>query len=145
MIAEICGNLGWMWGCFFSWNCWRLMSINFDPHYLIFANVGTFAVYPGFRGWGVPAGFRGDFLHWRNQKIRVFSNSKIFKNVFKKSMKNLQFWENLQIYIHKSQWKTDFLHIFSPIFQDFWLSITFDWRGCWGGLYKSLHCTYLPH
>ena len=23
----------------------------------------------------------GTFLHWRNQKFRVFSNSKIFKNV----------------------------------------------------------------
>ena len=34
-------------------------------------------------------------------------------------MKNLQFWENFQIYIQKSQWKTDFLPIFSPIFGTF--------------------------
>ena len=33
-------------------------------------------------------------------------------------MKNLQFWENFQIYIQKSQSKTDILPIFSPIFQD---------------------------
>ena len=58
------------------------------------------------------------FLHWRNKKFRVFSNSKMFKNV-KKSMKIFQFWENYQIYIQKSQLKTDFLTIFSPIFQEF--------------------------
>ena len=34
-------------------------------------------------------------------------------------MKNLQFRENFQIYIQKSQWKTDFLPICSPIFKDF--------------------------
>ena len=30
----------------------------------------------------------GTFLHWRNQNISLFSNSKLFK-FFKKSMKNL--------------------------------------------------------
>ena len=30
-------------------------------------------------GGGVPAGLVGTFLHWRNQKFRIFSNSKIFK------------------------------------------------------------------
>ena len=29
-----------------------------------------------------------------------------------------QFWENFKIYIQKSQWKIDFLPIFSPILQD---------------------------
>ena len=39
-------------------------------------------VYTGFRGWGgaVPAGLGGGFFfHWRNDKFRIFSNSKIFK------------------------------------------------------------------
>ena len=39
-------------------------------------------VYTGFRGWG------GTFLHWRNKKFSVFSNSKNLKK-FKKAMKNL--------------------------------------------------------
>ena len=36
-----------------------------------------------------------------------------------KPIKIWNFWENLKIYIQKSQWKIDFLPIFSPIFQDF--------------------------
>ena len=65
--------------------------------------------------------------------------------------------------MQKSQWKIDFLHIFSPVFQDFFsfytplehtnifgvglevvppglgvISITFDFLGV-GGLYKSLN------
>ena len=59
---------------------------------------------------------RGTFLHWRNQKFRVFSNSKIFKKLLKKQWKIYSFEK---ICIQKSQWKPDFLSIFSPIFQDF--------------------------
>ena len=41
----------------------------------------TTVVYTGFRGWGEGPGSNGGgyFLDWRNQKFRVFSNSKIFK------------------------------------------------------------------
>ena len=44
----------------------------------------------------------GDIKNFAFYKLGNFS-----KNV-KKSMKNLQFWENFQIYIQKSQCKTDF-------------------------------------
>ena len=37
-------------------------------------------VYTGFRGWaGSRQAWGGTFLHWRNQKFRIFSNSIIFK------------------------------------------------------------------
>ena len=46
-------------------------------------------VYTEFGGWGGPgSNGEGTFLHWRKQKFRVFSNSKIFKNCLK-SMKKL--------------------------------------------------------
>ena len=38
-------------------------------------------VYTGFRGWGGGSrqAWGGTFLHWRNEKFRIFSNSKIIK------------------------------------------------------------------
>ena len=53
-------------------------------------------VYTGFRGGGgVPGGRGGTFLHWRNKKICVFQTRKVFTNL-KKSMKNLEFFENFK-------------------------------------------------
>ena len=51
-------------------------------------------------------------------KNLVFFKLKIFHS-FKKSMKILYVFRNFQIYMQKSQWTTDLLPIFSPIFQDF--------------------------
>ena len=49
----------------------------------------------GFRGWGRGPGAIGwgTFLHWRNNKIKVFSYSKGFKKSLK-SMKYLKKFEN---------------------------------------------------
>ena len=52
-------------------------------------------------------------------KIVSFFQTRKFSKIVKKTMRNLQIWGNFQIYIQKSQWKTDFLLIFSPIFVDF--------------------------
>ena len=67
-----------------------------------------------FAEWGVPEGLGvGYFFTLEKSKIaRFFQTRKVSKNV-KKSMKNLQFSENFQIYIQKFQWKTDFLPIIS--------------------------------
>ena len=50
-------------------------------------------VYTWFRGWGggVPGGLGGTFLHWKNKKFRVFSNSKIIKKCLKNQWKFYNF------------------------------------------------------
>ena len=55
-------------------------------------------VYRGFLGCG---GTReqwggGTFWHWRNQKFRVFSNSKIFKKCLKNQWKNYNYLKILK-------------------------------------------------
>ena len=68
---------------------WKILSsktwIEFSPP----------VVYTGFRGWGgVPAGLGGGtFIHWRNEKFRIFSNSKIIKKCKKINENFIIFWK----------------------------------------------------
>ena len=93
-------------------------------------------VYTGFRGWGGGPGAmgRGTFLHWRNKKVSLFSNSKIFKNL-KKQWKIYNFFENSQIYIQKSQLKTDFCPFSLPSSRTFVILYTSGtYQNFWGWL-----------
>ena len=71
-----------------------------------------------------------------------------FARLGEKSIEIWNFWENFKIYIKKSQWKIDFLPIFSPIFQNlchfmhlwntqiFWGWFGGLFRRDWGGVFS---------
>ena len=59
--------------------------------------------------------------YWKNliiQKEIMKPKRQIFASLGEKPIKIWNVWENFKIYIRKSQWKIDFLPIFSPIFQE---------------------------
>ena len=67
-------------------NSVRERRIQRASHILIISgsNHTKIVVYTGFRGWGGSRqAWGGTFLHWRNQKFRIFSNSQIFKKMLK--------------------------------------------------------------
>ena len=57
----------------------RVMKLRYSAFIKILVNAYP-VVYTGFCVWGGGPGSMGGVLfHWRNQKFRIFSNSKIFK------------------------------------------------------------------
>ena len=82
--------------------------------------------------------------------LEIFKNSKrnlaaTFAHLSEEPITNWNAWEGFQIYIQKSQTKTEFLTIISPIFQDLWHFIHLWYQADFLQIFSIFQTIWLGH